>query len=219
MVNEVSALINSLHQGSIKRIPLGTIATIERGNGLQKKDLISSGIGCIHYGQIYTKYSTFTETTISFVDAELASKLKKVHCGDLIIAVTSENIEDVCKCIAWMGDEDIVTGGHTAIIRHSQNPKYLAYWFQTEDFRKQKYNIAHGTKVIEVTPKHLENVLIPLHSLEIQDEIVRILDCFASLTAELTAELTARKLQYEFYRDKLLSFDHLTPEERERRQG
>ena len=57
---------------------------------------------------------------------------------------------------------------------------------------------------------------IPLPPLEVQIEIVRILDSFTALTAELTAELTARKKQYEFYRDKLLSFDNLTPEERER---
>lgn len=47
---------------------------------------------------------------------------------------------------------------------------------------------------------------IPLPPIEIQDEIVRILDAFTSLTAELTAELNARKRQYNYYRDRLLSF-------------
>ena len=47
----------------------------------------------------------------------------------------------------------------------------------------------------------------PEKSLQIQAEIVRILDAFTSLTAELTAELTARKKQYNYYRDKLLSFE------------
>lgn len=131
--------------------------------------------------------------------------------GDLIVAVTSENIDDVCKCIAWLGEDYIVTGGHTAIIRHSQNAKYLSYWFQTEDFAHQKRKIAHGTKVIEVTPSHLRDIVIPLPPIEVQDEIVNILDSFTVLTAELTAELTARKQQYEFYRDKLLSFKEAQP--------
>ncbi|WP_109147204.1 restriction endonuclease subunit S [Campylobacter concisus] len=48
---------------------------------------------------------------------------------------------------------------------------------------------------------------IPVPPMEVQREIVRILDSFTLLTAELTAELTARKKQYEFYRDFLLSFD------------
>ena len=47
----------------------------------------------------------------------------------------------------------------------------------------------------------------PKKSLVIQAEIVRILDAFTSLTAELTAELTARKKQYNYYRDQLLTFD------------
>jgi len=47
----------------------------------------------------------------------------------------------------------------------------------------------------------------PKKSLEIQEEIVRILDAFTALTAELTAELTARKKQYNHYRDQLLTFD------------
>lgn len=59
-------------------------------------------------------------------------------------------------------------------------------------------------------------IKIPLPPLQIQEEIVRILDTFTELTAELTAELTLRKKQYEFYRDKLLSFDGLSEEERER---
>ena len=47
---------------------------------------------------------------------------------------------------------------------------------------------------------------VPVPPLEVQREIVRILDNFTFLTAELTAELTARKKQYEYYRDQLLSF-------------
>ena len=49
-------------------------------------------------------------------------------------------------------------------------------------------------------------IQIPVPPLPVQEEIVRILDSFTSLTAELTAELTARRKQYEYYRDALLSF-------------
>lgn len=53
----------------------------------------------------------------------------------------------------------------------------------------------------------LKRLKIPLPPLLIQEEIAQILDNFTLLTAELTAELTARQLQYEYYRDKLLTFD------------
>lgn len=68
------------------------------------------------------------------------------------------------------------------------------------------------TKVFDYTKKAhpsviREEYLIPLPPIEIQIEIVRILDAFTELTTELTAELTARKKQYNYYRDQLLSFE------------
>ena len=76
--------------------------------------------------------------------------------------------------------------------------------------RKQKIKIAHGTKVIEITPNKLNNILISIPPLEVQEEIVNILDKFErmcnSLTEGLPSEIAARKKQYEYYRDKLLSF-------------
>ena len=57
-----------------------------------------------------------------------------------------------------------------------------------------------------VDMKKFRKYEIPLPPLEVQNEIVRILDKFASLAAELQAELQARQKQYEYYRDKLLTF-------------
>lgn len=54
---------------------------------------------------------------------------------------------------------------------------------------------------------------IPLPPIEVQTEIVRILDKFTSLEAELEAELDCRKQQYEYYRDKLLSFENVGGQE------
>ena len=54
---------------------------------------------------------------------------------------------------------------------------------------------------------------IPLPPIEVQTEIVRILDKFTSLEAELEAELDCRKRQYEYYRDKLLSFENVEGQE------
>ena len=58
-----------------------------------------------------------------------------------------------------------------------------------------------------LSKKQIEQIEIPLPPLEVQNEIVRILDTFTSHAAELHAELHARKEQYEYYRNKLLSFD------------
>lgn len=51
----------------VKEYTLGELGTIKRGNGLQKRDFVESGVGCIHYGQIYTRLNSFTNTTLTFV--------------------------------------------------------------------------------------------------------------------------------------------------------
>ena len=56
-----------------------------------------------------------------------------------------------------------------------------------------------------------DNVLIPVPPLEIQEKIMSYLNKFKEYSAELTAELTARKKQYEYYRDALLTFDDTVP--------
>ena len=189
---------------------LGEIGTFTRGNGLQKKDFTESGVGCIHYGQIYTRYGTATATTISYCSPELAKRLKKARKGDLVIATTSENVEDVCKAVVWLGNEEIVTGGHACVYSHNQDPKYIAYFFQTENFFRQKKKYASGVKVIDIKGSDLEKVLIPLPPLEEQRRIASILDKFEALTSDLQsgspAEIEARRKQYEYYRDRLLRF-------------
>ena len=205
-MSKLEELVRNLCPDGVEYKKLGEIATISRGGNFQKKDFLTEGVPCIHYGQIYTKYGLFTDKTFTFISEECAKKQKMAQPNDIVMAVTSENIEDVCKCLAWLGDEPAAISGHSAIIHHNQNAKYLVYYFHSQMFFAQKRKLAHGTKVIEVTPDALVDITLPLPPIEVQREIVRILDNFTELTAELTAEITARQKQYAFYRNKLLTF-------------
>lgn len=185
---------------------LGEIGTFVRGNGLQKTDFTEEGVGCIHYGQIYTYYGMFTDKTKSFVLPELASKLKKVEPGDIVLACTSENIEDVCKCVVWEGNDTIVTGGHSSIFKHNENPRFIAYFLKSKAFEVQKIKYAYGAKVIDIKNDDLEKVIIKLPSLDKQKQIVCALNNFESSIAELTSALETSKARYAHYRDQLLNF-------------
>jgi len=82
--------------------------------------------------------------------------------------------------------------------------KFLYYYcFKLDIYCKECLNQGNFASV---DMKKFAKFEFPLVPLEVQREIVRILDNFTELTAELTAERTARKKQYEYYRDKLLSF-------------
>ena len=84
--------------------------------------------------------------------------------------------------------------------------RYLYHFLQTVDVTP----LIHGN-IPKLTGKDFKNISIPVPPLPVQEEIVRILDSFTSLTAELQtklqAELQARQKQYEYYRDRLLTFD------------
>lgn len=207
-IPNIQRLIDDLCPDGVEKKAIGEIGKLVRGSGLQKKDFVEQGVGCIHYGQIYTYYGTFTDKTKTFVSEELAQRLKKVNTGDLVIACTSENMEDVCKTVAWLGEGEIVTGGHSTIFKHNENPKYLAYYFQSREFFDQKKRYAKGAKVIDISAKDLAKINIPVPPLQIQEAIVDILDTFTTLEAELEAELEARRKQYEYYRDELLTHEH-----------
>ncbi|WP_301914484.1 restriction endonuclease subunit S [Phocaeicola coprophilus] len=84
-------------------------------------------------------------------------------------------------------------------------PKYFVY--QLQSIFKIKEKTARGSTIKTITKEEFTNFEIPLPPLEVQKEIVRILDAFTAHAAELQAELQARKEQYEYYRNKLLSFD------------
>ncbi|EJG2204862.1 restriction endonuclease subunit S [Morganella morganii] len=216
-MSELSYLEKLLDGAEVEWLPLADLGELIRGNGLPKTDFTESGIPAIHYGQIYTFYGLSTETTKSFVSKETANKLRKVNTGDVVITNTSENLADVGKALVYLGKEQAVTGGHATIFkpRSSIIGKYFAYFTQTDFFANEKRKYAKGTKVIDVSTSDMAKITIPIpcpgnpeKSLAIQSEIVRILDAFTALTAELTAELTARKKQYNYYRDQLLSFDN-----------
>jgi type I restriction enzyme S subunit len=195
-----------------EHLPMGdeSLGVFIRGGGLQKKDFTDSGVGCIHYGQIYTHYSTYASKTKSYVSEEFAKKARIAKYGDLVIATTSENDEDLCKAVAWLGKAEIAVSSDACYYRHNLNPKYVAYFFQTEQFHKQKRSFITGAKVRRVNASNLEKIKISVPSRDEQERIVSILDKFDTFTTSISEglpkEIELRKKQYEYYREKLLTF-------------
>ena len=113
--------------------------------------------------------------------------------------------------VTW-AEGKIWVNNHAHIISQIDgvNLRYLFHYLQTVNVTP----LIHGN-IPKLTGKDFRAIPIPLPPLPIQQEIVRILDTFTNLTAELTdklnAELTARRKQYEYYRDELLTFGEDVP--------
>jgi type I restriction enzyme S subunit len=209
----------TFEDGEVEWKRLGELGELVRGNGLQKKDFTETGVPAIHYGQLYTYYGLFTETTKSFVSPELAKQLRKVDKGDVVLTNTSEDYEGVCKALVYLGDRQAVTGGHATVFKPKPHfsGKYFAYFTQTEVFSREKRKHTKGTKVLDVSATDMAKLSVPIpcpsnprKSLEIQSEIVATLDRFDALTNSISEglprEIELRQKQYEYYRDMLLSF-------------
>ncbi len=99
-----------------------------------------------------------------------------------------------------------VLGPNSILVKSSiVDNRYLFHAFQSGNFQKKLAKITSTTGQTKFNKTNFKALSVPVPPLEVQREIVHILDSFTLLTAELTAELTARKKQYEFYRDELLS--------------
>ena len=192
-------------------VTLGEIGEFTRGNGLQKKDFQEEGNPVIHYGQIYTKYGFIAEKVLSYVNDEIFSKLRKAQKNDILIATTSENIEDVGKSVVWLGENEIGFSGDMYSYRTEQNSKYIAYYFQTNAFQRQKERKVTGTKMTRIHGDDMKKFEITLPPLSLQNKIVKVLDKFQVLLSDtrglLPEEIERRQKQYEYYREKLLTFD------------
>ena len=186
---------------------LGDIGVFIRGNGIQKSDFVEEGFGCIHYGQIHARYSFSATETISKVEEPLYRRCKKAKKGDVVLATTSEDAEGVAKPFVWLGDEEVAVSGDAFIYHHNQNGKFMGYQFLTHKFMQFKVKYATGTKVVRISGENMAKYEVSLPSIEEQNRIVSILDTFEASIQNLEAQLSQREKQYEYYRNKLLSFE------------
>ena len=186
---------------------LGETGSFIRGSGIQKSDFTEDGFPCIHYGQIHTKYSLSATESISYIDENLYKKCKKASKGDVVLATTSEDAEGVAKPVVWLGNDDVAISGDAYIYHHNQNGKYMAHLFLSHRFFLFKIKHATGAKVVRLSGDSMAKFELALPSIEEQNRIVSILDTFEASISNLEAQLEQRQKQYEYYRNKLLSFE------------
>ena len=174
-----TALLNELlgrSDDTWTRAPLGEFGTFTRGRRFTKKDYTPSGIACIHYGQIYTDYDAVATQAVTFVPEAIRSSLRFAQHGDLVVAGTSETVEDVCKAVAWMGDEDVAVHDDCFIYKHELDPRFASYLFASPQFQQQKVRFAAETKVVRVSAANLAKIVVPVPPLGVQREIVEAVD-------------------------------------------
>lgn len=200
-------------KGKIPMVTLKEIATsIYRGAGIKRDQVTEEGIPCVRYGEIYTTYNTWFDECVSHTKEEYVSSPKYFEHGDILFAITGESVEDITKSIAYVGHDKCLAGGDIVVMKHQQNPRYLAHVLNTTMVKEQKRKGKVKSKVVHSNVPSIEQIRIPLPSLEVQKRYADVLDNFEQICNDLNiglpAEIESRQKQYEYYRDALLSFDN-----------
>lgn len=189
---------------------LGEVASITTGRRFVRTDIKESGVPCFHYGDLYTYYGLTATQTKGYLDEELAKKLRFAQPNDVVVVCAGENDMDLGVGVAWLGNEPAVVHDACCILHHNQNPRYISHFLRTHNYHLQMKKYVKNGKISSLPASGLAEAMIPIPSLEEQEKIASILDRFDTLTCDLVAGLPAeiekRRLQYEFYRDKLLTF-------------
>ena len=178
------------------------VGELQRGSGLSKKDLTEDGFPCILYGQIHTRFGAFTRKHIACIPQELVSTAKIAHFGDIVMAITSEDVEGSCKSVAWMGNYDIAVGSDAAIYRHTLNPIYVSYYTQTKAFYFEKAKYAKGFKVTHISTKEIAKIPIPVPPLALQQEFAEKVEAIERQKGLVRRSIEETQTMFDFTMDK-----------------
>ena len=200
-------LLDASNKGEVIIKSFDEIGTFTRGRRFVRTDIVPEGVPCIHYGDMYTHYGVRAEETPTHLTKEKAKKLRFATKGDVVIVAAGENDLDIGVGVAWLGEEDVVIHDACFIFKHNMNPKYLSYFMRSMNYHQQiRMGVVDG-KICSISAKELGRTLIAVPSSEEQSRIVSILDTFEASIANLEAQLSQREKQYEYYRNKLLTFE------------
>lgn len=148
--------------------------------------------------------SNFDPSKFIYVNKHAYDFLEKsnLHPGDIVMS-------NVGSCGALFSCPDLgmpMTLAPNSILIRTSNNRFYYHWLMSDMAQKQIAKIKSKSAMPKFNKTDFKNILVPVPPLPVQEEIVRILDHFTELTASLQAELQTRQEQYEYYRNKLLTF-------------
>ncbi|GAA9372416.1 hypothetical protein TH0638_02990 [Helicobacter pylori] len=220
-MHKIERLLQTLAPKGVEFRKLGDIGEFYGGLVGKSKKSFSQG------NKLYVPYiNVFNNPQLdlnALESVQIGDKEKQntIQLGDVLFTGSSENLEDCAmSCVVTQKiEKDIYLNsfcfGFRFFDENLFNPSFLKHFLRDYNFRKNISKVANGVTRFNVSKKLLSKITIPIPPLEVQQEIVKILDQFSALTTDLQtgipAEIEARKKQYEYYREKLLTFKPLTP--------
>lgn len=184
--------------------------------GKNKNDFLEGNAKFISYMNVFSNIATNLEED-NLVKIGENEKQNKIQYGDILFTGSSESLEEcgMSSVVTNKTEENIYLNSFCFGYRlHNSElflPDFLKFLFRSDKIRKQIVKTASGVTRFNVSKKKMQKISIPIPPIEEQERIVAILDKFDtlvnSISEGLPKEIQQRRQQYEYYREKLLTFE------------
>lgn len=155
---------------------LDSIGRFRKGRNIPKSAVTTSGLPCVLYGEIYTRYDNVESDLKSFIPQEVASKSEAIETGDILFAGSGETVEEIGKCFAYIGEQPAYAGGDLIILTpHEDNSELLGYVLNSPPIVSQKAKLGQGSTVAHIYTSGLQTVEVQLPECEEQYAIATVL--------------------------------------------
>ena len=190
-----------------QKIKLGEIGKFDKGAGVPKDKITSSGCKAITYGEIYTKYNYAIKNFASYIDEGTARESKQISSGAILFAGSGETLEDIGKCVAFIDDDVAYAGGDIIIFKPKVevDSLVLSYILNSPSAIKQKRKYGQGHSVVHIYQKDLAKIELELPSLSEQKAIAEVLTAADNEIATHYKKLSALRLQKRGLMQQLLT--------------
>ena len=212
-MSKLDFMSNLLKNTEVEWKTLGDIFIIYGGlTGKSKNDFEDGNASYIPYKNIFYNIAVDFDN-LEAVKISNTENQREVKYGDILFTGSSESPDEagMSSAITQELSKPIYLNSFSFGVRFNSdikiNPHFSKYLFRSHFMRKEIIKTASGVTRFNISKARFKKLQIPIPPLNVQAEIVRILDAFTKLTAELTVELVARKQQYAYYRDQLLTFE------------
>lgn len=188
---------------SVKK--LGDLGIFSKGSGITKNDLVSDGLPCIRYAELYTKYNFVIPNCVSFISEEVSKTAKPIQCGDILFAGSGETKEEIGKCAVYDNPITAYAGGDNIILHPSGvNSVFLSYFLNTAG-RRYLNRLGQGDSIVHIHAEHLKKVYAPIPPLPEQEKIALVLGTWDEAIEKLSALIEQKKLLKKGLMQKLLT--------------